>query len=59
MLTRTTLGIVSAQLPAYPQAEADMKTYPSFGYIREAGSPTPFNIAQVLDKKGENSTIHR
>gem|GEM_PF-3578216 len=57
--TTQKLGIVCAQLGTYPQAPVFPKSYTQSGYIREAHLPTPINLAQVLDKKGENATVHR
>ena len=55
----TTLGIDRAQVLAYPQAGLSSKSCSLSGYRPEACIPTPFNLAQVLDKKGENDAIPR
>ena len=44
---------------SYPQGNADFESYSLNRYSNDAGLSTAFKSIQVLDKKGENTPVHR
>lgn len=58
-LRPTTLGIDCLKMETYPQIQLILKSYSYSVTNSKAWLRTAFNSSQVLDKKGENTLVHR
>ena len=58
-LSSTTLGIDCLKMKTYPQIKPILKSYAYSVTNSKALLRTAFNSIQVLDKKGENTLVHR